>query len=47
MYTPTITDLTALSPEIILTLAAGLLLLIEAFVPPLRRAAPELSLIHI
>jgi NADH-quinone oxidoreductase subunit N len=44
VYTPTLTDVTALSPEIILTLAAGLLLLVEAFAPPLRRAAPEISI---
>lgn len=47
MFTPTSSDLLALAPEIILTTAAGLLLLIEAFLPPLRRYLSELTLVAV
>jgi NADH-quinone oxidoreductase subunit N len=40
---PTHNDLIAVAPEIILTVAAGVLLLIEAFLPRVRRYASELS----
>ena len=47
MFTPTASDLQALAPEIILTIAAGLVLLVEAFLPPLRRHLSELTLISV
>ena len=47
MFTPTSTDLLAILPEIILTLAAGLLLVVEAFMPKLRRHASELTLVAV
>jgi NADH-quinone oxidoreductase subunit N len=37
LLTPTSTDILAVAPEIVLTVAAGLVLLIEAFAPRLRR----------
>ena len=40
---PTTNDLIAVAPEIILTVAAGALLLIEAFLPRVRRFASELT----
>ena len=45
MYTPSPADLQALAPEIILAIAAGLILLIEAFLPPLRKHLSELTMI--
>jgi len=47
MFTPTATDLQALAPEIILTIAAGLVLIVEAFLPPLRRYLSELTLVAV
>ena len=47
MFTPTSADLLAILPEIILTLAAGLLLIVEAFTPRLRRYASELTLVAV
>jgi NADH-quinone oxidoreductase subunit N len=47
VFTPTSTDLLAILPEIILTLAAGLLLIVEAFTPRLRRYASELTLVAV
>lgn len=45
MVTPTANDLIAILPEIILTASAGLLLVIEAFLPTLRRVSSELTLV--
>ncbi len=45
MITPTLTDLQAVAPEIILTVAAGLLLLIEAFLPGLRRLLSPVAML--
>jgi NADH-quinone oxidoreductase subunit N len=47
VFTPTSTDLLAILPEIILTVAAGLLLVVEAFTPRLRRYASELTLLAV
>jgi NADH-quinone oxidoreductase subunit N len=47
MPTPTHTDLIAVAPEIILTAAAGLALLLEAFLPSLRRYFSELMMIAV
>jgi len=47
VFTPTSTDLLAILPEIILTVAAGLLLIVEAFTPRLRRYASELTLLAV
>ena len=44
---PTIQDLIAVAPEIALTVAAGLLLIIEAFLPRVRRFASELTLLAV
>jgi NADH-quinone oxidoreductase subunit N len=45
--TPTATDITAVAPEIILTLMAGLALLIEAYLPRLRRSVSSLTMLAI
>jgi NADH-quinone oxidoreductase subunit N len=45
MLTPTPNDLLAILPQLILTLAAGALLLIEAFLPRFRRYASEFTLL--
>lgn len=47
MFTPTSTDVLAIMPEIVLTAAAGLLLLVEAFLPRVRRYVSELSLLAV
>jgi NADH-quinone oxidoreductase subunit N len=44
---PTIQDLIAVAPEVVLTVAAGLLLIIEAFLPRVRRFASELTLLAV
>jgi NADH-quinone oxidoreductase subunit N len=45
--TPNLVDIVAVMPQIILTIAAGLVLLIEAFLPGLRRTLNGLSMIAI
>jgi NADH-quinone oxidoreductase subunit N len=45
--TPTATDIIAIAPEIILTITAGLALVIEAFLPRLRRSLSPLSMLAI
>lgn len=47
MLTPTTNDLIAVLPQIILAAAAGLLLIVEAFLPNLRRASSELTLVAV
>lgn len=47
MPTPTHADIIAVLPEIILTIAAGLVLLIEAFLPRLRRHLSGLTLLAV
>jgi NADH-quinone oxidoreductase subunit N len=47
VLTPTATDIIAIAPEIILTAAAGLVLVIEAFLPSLRRSLSGLSMLAI
>ena len=47
MYTPTPADLQALAPEIILAVSAGLVLLVEAFLPSVRRHLSELTLLAV
>jgi len=47
MPTPTHADIIAVAPEIILTLTAGLVLVIEAFLPRLRRFLSGLSMLAI
>ena len=47
MPIPTPTDLAAIAPEIILALAAGLLLVVEAFMPRLRSYLSELTLLAV
>jgi len=47
VFTPTSTDLLAILPEIILTVGAGLLLVVEAFTTRLRRYASELTLLAV
>ncbi len=44
MFTPSQSDLVAIAPEIILTAAAGLLLILEAFLPRVRRLMSELTI---
>jgi NADH-quinone oxidoreductase subunit N len=44
---PTTHDLIAVAPEIALTVAAGLLLVIEAFLPRIRRYVSELTLLAV
>jgi NADH-quinone oxidoreductase subunit N len=44
---PTTPDLIAVAPEIALTVAAGLLLVIEAFLPRVRRYVSELTLLAV
>ncbi len=44
---PTHSDLVALAPELILILAAGVLLLVEAFLPRIRHAASGLALVSV
>lgn len=45
MYTPTTPDLLAILPYIVLTAMAGVLLVIEAFLPSVRRYASQLTLV--
>ena len=45
MLIPSTADLLAVAPYIILAVGAGLILLIEAFMPPVRRYLSELTLI--
>jgi len=47
MPTPTHADIIAVAPEIILTITAGLVLVIEAFLPRLRRYLSGLSMLAI
>ena len=47
MLTPTHADLLALAPEIVLTISAGLILIVEAFSPRLRRFLSELTLLAV
>ena len=47
MLTPSTTDILAIAPEIILTVAAGLVLVIEAFLPRLRRSLSAFSMFAI
>jgi NADH-quinone oxidoreductase subunit N len=47
VLTPTAADIIAIAPEIILTAAAGLVLVIEAFLPSLRRSLSGLSMLAI
>lgn len=47
MLIPTHTELLAVAPQIVLALAAGLLLIVEAFMPALRRFLSELTLLAI
>jgi NADH-quinone oxidoreductase subunit N len=47
VLTPTHADLIAIAPEIILTITAGLLLLVEAFVPGLRKYFSGLAMVGI
>ena len=47
MLTPSTTDLFAVAPEIILAVAAGLILIVEAFMPPLRRYLSEFTLVAV
>jgi len=44
MFTPSHADLLSIAPEIILTVAAGLLLVLEAFLPRTRRYMSELTI---
>ena len=45
MLTPTHTEIIAITPELILTLTAGLALVVEAFLPGLRRSLSGLTLL--
>jgi len=47
MLTPTHADLIAIAPEIILTITAGLLLIVEAFLPGLRRHFSGLAMVGV
>ena len=47
MINPTHADLVAIAPELILALSAGILLVVEAFLPPLRRYLSELTLLAV
>ena len=47
MLTPTHADLIAIAPEIILTITAGLLLIVEAFLPGLRKYFSGLAMVGI
>ena len=47
MLTPTHADLIAIAPEIILTITAGVLLIVEAFLPGLRRYFSGLSMVGV
>lgn len=47
MFTPSHADLVAIAPEIILTIAAGLLLVLEAFLPRIRRFMSELTIVAV
>ena len=47
MLTPTHADLIAIAPEIILTITAGVLLLVEAFLPGLRRYFSGLAMVGV
>jgi NADH-quinone oxidoreductase subunit N len=47
VLTPTATDIIAIAPEIILTASAGLVLVIEAFLPRLRRSLSGLTMLAI
>ncbi len=47
MLTPTHADLIAIAPEIILTIAAGVLLFFEAFLPGLRRYFSGLAMVGV
>ena len=47
MPTPTHADIVSIAPEIILSVAAGLLLLVEAFLPRFRRLLSGLTMLAI
>ena len=47
MLTPTHAEFIAIAPELILTLTAGLVLIVEAFLPGLRRYLSGLALLAI
>ncbi len=47
MYTPTHADLVAIAPQIILALMAGILLVVEAFLPRIRRACAEIAILAV
>jgi len=47
VFTPSQSDLLAILPELILALAAGVLLLVESFLPRMRRYASELTLLTV
>lgn len=47
MLTPSATDILAIAPEIILAVTAGLVMLIEAYLPSLRRTLSGLSMLAI
>jgi NADH-quinone oxidoreductase subunit N len=47
VFTPTSNDLLAILPELILAIAAGVVLVIEAFMPRVRRFIYELSLLTV
>ena len=47
MFTPSHADLAAVAPEIILGLSAGFVLLVEAFLPRVRRYLSELTMIAV
>ncbi len=47
MFSPSTVDLLAITPVAILAVAAGLLLVLEAFVPPVRRYLSELTMLAV
>ena len=47
MPTPSSADILAIAPEIILTISAGLVLIVDAFLPRLRRSLSGLSMLAI
>jgi NADH-quinone oxidoreductase subunit N len=47
MFTPSHADLIAIAPEIILSAAAGLVLLVEAFLPRIRRYLSEITILAV
>ena len=47
MFTPSHADLVAIAPEIILSAAAGVVLLVEAFLPRVRRYLSEITILAV